>query len=110
MQTLTYPAPPVKSTRFEPSPEDRAWAAECFGSLEEARLREEENRHYDELAAEAEWLDRFNDSIRTGRCVMCGEPSDDLDRHALCDSCSDRATNATIACQNKSAMGQSRVF
>jgi hypothetical protein len=42
---------------------------------------------------------------------MCGDPSDQLDPvHGLCDACLDAAEDATIACQNRPAMGQYRVF
>ena len=42
---------------------------------------------------------------------MCGQPSDWLDpTHKLCGECLTAAENATIACQNRTAMGQYRVF
>jgi hypothetical protein len=38
---------------------DLDWAAQAFADAETDR----ENRHYEELAAEAEWTDRFNASV-----------------------------------------------
>jgi hypothetical protein len=109
MQTITNSCPVVKSTHFEPSDEDRAWAAELFDRLEQARFIEEQNRRLEEGAREAEWNDQFR--LPAGICELCGKPSDWLDpTHKLCDECLTAAENATIACQNRNAMGQYRVF
>lgn len=91
---------PPRSTHFEPSDADRAWAAELFDRLEQARFIEEENRRLEELAAEAEWLDQFNNSILTGHCLNCGDRCEDLTVQGLCDRCDTAATEATIACVN----------
>ena len=64
-----------------------------------------------EKALEAAWDDQFNDTIpATGHCLSCGDRCDDLTSQGLCDRCDSLATDATIACQNKAAMGQYRVF
>jgi len=114
MTTIFDSAAPVKSDRpfgtlpgrerRIPSEADQAWAAELFDRLEQAQLRDEEDRELERRAGEAEWLDRFNDSIAAGRCVDCGAPSDQLDRvHGLCPECMDRAEYATLAGQNERA-------
>ena len=121
MTTVFDSAAPVKSDRpfgrgiarqpFVPSQADLDWAACFFGELEAARLHDEENRELERRAGEAEWLDRFNDSIAAGRCVDCGAPSDQLDRvHGLCPPCLDSAEFATIAGQNERAGLGYRVF
>ena len=94
---------------FVPSQDDLDWAAAFFGQLEDARLREEEDRELEEQAQQAAWDDQFR--FPAGLCEMCGEPSDWLDpTHKLCDRCLDAATDSTIACQNRNAMGQYRTF
>jgi hypothetical protein len=72
--------------------------------------RDGENRHLEELAAEAEWLDQFNGSILTGHCLNCGDRCDDLTVHGLCDRCDTAATEATIACVNGAHGLGHRVF
>jgi hypothetical protein len=115
MQTIFDSARPVKSARpagerREPYTQaDLDWVAEFFGRLEDARLLDEENHRLDELAAEAEWLDRLTGAILTGHCLVCGDHAE-LTSHGLCDRCDTAATNATIACQNKTAMGQYSAF
>ena len=95
---------PRRSTRFEPSDEDRAWAAECFDQLEQERQLEERYQ-------QARWDAQFDGSLPAGLCELCGEPSDWLDPiYKLCGDCLTAAENATIAGQNKAAMGQYRVF
>jgi hypothetical protein len=94
---------------FVPPQDDLDWAAAFFGQLEDARLREEEDRHFEEQALQAQWDDQFR--FPAGICEMCGQPSDWLDpTHKLCGDCLTAAENATIACQNRTAMGQYRVF
>jgi hypothetical protein len=89
---------------FTPSQADQAWAAQAFGDAEADRQLEEQ-------ALQAQWDDQFNRTFPAGCCQLCGEPSDWLDPvHELCGECLTAAENATIACQNKSAMGQYRVF
>jgi hypothetical protein len=96
---------------FIPSQADLDWAAQFFGALEDASLRDEENRELERRAGEAEWLDRFNASVAAGRCVDCGAPSDQLDRvHGLCPECMDRAEHATLASVNERAGLGYRVF
>ena len=115
MPTITDSRRSVKSDRparerREPYTQaDLDWAAQFYGELEQARSIEEENRHLEELAAEAEWLDRLTGALLTGHCLVCGDHAD-LTIHGLCDRCDTAATNATIACQNQTAMGQYRVF
>ena len=94
---------------FVPSQADLDWAAQFFGELEDARLREEENRYLEEQARQAEWDDQFR--LPAGLCEMCGEPSDWLDpMHKLCGDCLTAAENATIAGQNGRAGLGYRVF
>jgi hypothetical protein len=90
---------------FIPSPADLAWAAACFGGLEQAHLRDEEDRHLEELAAEAEWLDQFNGSILTGHCLNCGDRCDDLTVHGLCDRCDLAAVEGSTTNQPRSFPG-----
>ena len=113
MQTITDPRRSVKSDRpargrREPYTQaDLDWAAQAFGDAETDR----ENRHYEELAAEAEWTDRFNASIpATGHCLNCGDRCDDLTVQGLCDRCDTLATDATTAGQNGRAGLGYRVF
>jgi hypothetical protein len=88
---------------FVPSQADLDWAAQTFGELED-------NRQLEEQALQAQWDDQFN-AYPAGCCQMCGRSDADLDPvHGLCDACLDAATDATIACQNRNAMGQYRVF
>ena len=122
MQTIFDSASPVKFAQpfgrgiarqcpapFEPSDEDRAWAAALFEELDQARYQAEKNRHLEEQAEQARWDDQFR--FPAGICESWGQPSDWLDPvHKLCDECLTAAENATIACQNRNAMGQYRVF
>jgi hypothetical protein len=94
---------------FEPTDEDRAWAAALFEDLEQARYQAEKDRELEEQALQARWDDQFR--LPAGLCELCGEPSDWLDPvHKLCGECLTAAENATIACYNRNAMGQYRVF
>ena len=89
---------------FVPSQADLDWAAQFFGELEDARELEEQ-------AEQARWDDQFAGAFPAGCCQLCGEPSNQLDPvHELCPECLTAAENATIACQNRNAMGQYRVF
>ena len=89
---------------FVPSQADLAWAAQAFGDAEADRQLEEQ-------ALQARWDDQFTNAFPAGCCQLCGEPSDQLDPvHELCPECLTAAENATIACQNRTAMGQYRVF
>src|SRR4051812_3411544 len=89
--------PSERRRTFAPSLEDLSWAARFFGELED-------NRHLDELAEQARWDDRFNGTIpAAGRCLNCGQASDDLTFQGLCDRCDDVATNATTAGQDARA-------
>jgi hypothetical protein len=98
-----------RPTPFEPSSQDRAWAAESFDSLDQARYQAEKNARLEDSAREAEWNDQFR--LAPGLCEWCGEPSDWLDPvHKLCAECMTDAENSTIACMNKVAMGEYRVF
>ena len=119
MQTIFDSAAPVKSAPtfgrgidhrpFVPSQDDLAWAATFFGQLEDARLREEENRYLEEQALQARWDDQFR--FPAGICEMCGEPSDWLDpTHKLCGECLDIAERATLAGANERAGLGYRVF
>jgi hypothetical protein len=119
MTTIFDSTVPVKSSQsfgilpsrepFEPSDEDRAWAAALFDELDQARYEVEKNCRLEEQAQQAAWDDQFR--FPAGICESCGEPSDWLDpTHKLCGECLTAAENATIACQNRNAMGQYRVF
>ena len=89
---------------FVPDLDDLAWAAQAFGDAEA-------DRELEEQALQAAWDDQFTNAFPTGCCQLCGEPSDQLDPvHELCPECLTAAENATIACQNRNAMGQYRVF
>src|SRR5215831_10750235 len=95
------------SSPFEPSDEDRSWAAALFEELEQARYQAEKNCQLEERALQAQWDDQFR--LPAGLCESCGKPSDWLDPiHKLCDTCLTAAENATIACQYRNAMGQYR--
>jgi hypothetical protein len=99
----------IAHRRFIPSQADQDWAAQFFGELEDARLRDEEDRRLEEQAQQAAWDDQFR--FPAGICESCGKPSDWFDpTHKLCGECLTAAENATIACQNRNAMGQYRVF
>ena len=89
---------------FVPDLDDLAWAAQAFGDAEADRqLREQ--------ALQARWDDQFTNAFPAGCCQLCGEPSEWLDpTHQICGECLTAAENATIACQNRNAMGQYRVF
>jgi hypothetical protein len=90
---------------FVPSLADLDWAAQSFGDAESDR----ENARLEEQAEQARWDDQFR--FPAGICESCGEKSDWLDpTHKLCDACLDAATDATISCLNRNAMGQYRVF
>jgi hypothetical protein len=103
MQTIADSSAPVKTARRQPYTwQDLQDAAAMFGELED-------NRQLDELALQAAWDDQFNASIAAGHCLNCGDHAD-LTSQGLCDRCDSLATDATIACQNKAAMGQYRVF
>jgi hypothetical protein len=107
----TFGALPYQERRtdYEPSSEDRAWAAALFDELDQARYQAEKNRRLEEQALQAQWDDQFR--LPAGLCEMCGEPSDWLDPvHKLCSDCLTAAENATIACMDRNAMGQYRVF
>ena len=89
---------------FVPDLDDLAWAAQAFGDAEADRQLEEQ-------ALQARWDDQFAGAFPAGCCQLCGEPSDQLDPvHELCPECLTAAEDATIACQNRNAMGQYRVF
>src|SRR5262249_44033060 len=89
---------------FVPDLDDLAWAAQALGDPEADRLLEEQ-------AEQAQWDDQFTNAFPAGCCQLCGEPSDQLDPvHELCPECLTAAENATIACQNRTTMGQYRVF
>jgi hypothetical protein len=114
MTTIFDSAAPVKSARpfgilparerFIPSQADLDWAAQAFGDAEA-------DRELEEQALQAAWDDQFANAFPAGLCEMCGAPSDWLDpTHKLCGECLTAAENATIACQNRNAMGQYRVF
>ena len=95
---------PEPRRTFVPDLDDLAWAAQAFGDAESDRRPEEQ-------AEQARWDDQFTNAYPAGCCQMCGEPSDQLDPiHELCPECLTAAENATIACQNRNAMGQYRVF
>jgi hypothetical protein len=65
----------------------------------------------EERAQQAAWDDQFAGYFpTTGRGLLCGRPSHDLDMHGLCDPCSDLACNATIAGENGRAGLGYRVF
>jgi hypothetical protein len=113
MTTIFDSASSVKSDRpfgrslarrpFVPSQADLDWAAQTFGDTEA-------DRELEEQALQARWDDQFN-AYPAGVCELCGQPADWLDPiHKLCDPCLTAAENATIACQNRNAMGQYRVF
>jgi hypothetical protein len=121
MTTIFDSAAPVKSDRpfgilpgrerFIPSQAALDWAAQFFGELEDARLREEADRQLEEAYQQARWDDRFTSAFPAGCCQMCGEPSDQLDRvHQLCPECMDRAEFATLASVNERAGLGYRVF
>ena len=114
MTTIFDSAAHVKSDRpfgrgidgrpFVPDLDDLAWAAQAFGDAEADRGLEEQ-------AEQARWDDQFTNAFPAGCCQLCGEPSDQLDPvHELCPECLTAAENATIAGQNRNAMGQYRVF
>jgi hypothetical protein len=72
---------------FVPSQADLDWAAQCFGELEDARLKAEENAWYEERAQEAEWLAKFDATIPAqGHCLACGDYAD-LTPQGFCDAC-----------------------
>jgi hypothetical protein len=113
MPTLYDSAAPVKSDRpfgILPRRERRMpftqadldWAAQTFGELDDARQLEER-------ALQAQWDDRFNDTIPAGCCRSCGEPAE-VDRDGLCDACERAGTEATIAAANARAGLGYRVF
>jgi hypothetical protein len=87
---------------FVPGIEDLEWAAQFFGDLEDARLREEaENRRLEEQAAEALWYHQFDDTMPLiGHCLNCGDRCDDLTAQGLCERCDSLATEDSIACVN----------
>jgi hypothetical protein len=90
---------------FEPSLFDRAEAAAMFDAAEQARYRDE----LEAQAQQAAWDVQFR--FPAGLCELCGEPADWLDSvHKLCGDCLTAAEKATLAGQNRSAMGQYRVF
>jgi hypothetical protein len=97
MQTISDSRPAVKTARrFEPSLEDRAWAAQAFSDAEF-------DRELEERYQQARWDDQFDGAFRfpSGLCELCGQPSDWLDKtHKLCAECMTAAENATIACVN----------
>jgi hypothetical protein len=106
---LTYfvPLAVVAEGFVEPSDEDNRWAAENLGPEPEPGISDMEAR-----ALEA----AYHDSIEhlqpgpAGVCKSCGEYAESLE-WGLCENClDDAATDAAIACQNKRAMGQYRVF
>jgi hypothetical protein len=96
---------PVRERRrFVPDLDDLSWAAQAFGDAES-------DRELEERAEQARWDDQFTNCFPAGCCQLCGEPSHRLDPiHELCPECMTAAENATIACQNRNAMGQYRVF
>jgi hypothetical protein len=96
---------PTASRRFEPSDEDRAWAAQFFGQLEDER------RELEERALQAQWDDQFVGTIpMTGHCLLCGDRCDDLTVQGLCDRCDDLACEAAIKGENARAGLGYRVF
>lgn len=63
-QTFGRGIQPARRRPFVPSIEDLNEAAQMFGDLEDARIREEaENRRLEEQALEAAWNDQFNDTL-----------------------------------------------
>jgi hypothetical protein len=114
VQTIFDSAVSVKSDRpfgrgidrgpIGPTEADLDWAAQAFGDAESDREQEER-------ALQAQWDDQFAGAFPAGCCQLCGEPSSQLDPvHELCPDCLTAAENATIACMNRNAMGQYRVF
>jgi hypothetical protein len=101
-QTFGRGIAPPRTTHFEPGDEDRAWAAEFFDRLEQARYQEERNLRPEEQALEAAWSDQFNDTLPslTGHCLNSGDRCDDLTFQGLCDRCDTIASEASIACIN----------
>ena len=59
---------PARS-RFEPTEEDRRWAAQVFAELDDARQLEER-------ALQAQWDDQFVGTMPIGYCRSCGEPAE----------------------------------
>jgi hypothetical protein len=51
----------------------------------------EEDRQYDELAAQREWEGMYEagllSPVEFGRCAVCSTPYDDLTPQGLCDAC-----------------------
>jgi hypothetical protein len=104
-RTFGHGIPSGRRQPFIPDVDDLAWAAACFGQLEQARLRDEENRELERRAGEAEWLDRFHASVAAGRCVACGDRCDDLTVHGLCDRCDLAAVEGSTTNQPRSFPG-----
>ena len=103
-RTFARGIPSERRRPFIPSQADLDWAAQTFGDAESDRQLEEQ-------AEQARWDDQFTNRFPAGCCQLCGEPSDQLDPiHELCPECLTAAEDATIACQNRNAMGQYRVF
>ena len=103
-RTFGHGIPSGHRRPFIPSQADLAWAAACFGQLED-------DRELEARAEQAAWDSQFDGAFPAGCCQMCGRSDADLDPvHGLCDACLDAATASTIACQNCNAMGQYRVF
>src|SRR5581483_7375407 len=101
-QTFGRGIQPARRRPFVPSIDDLNWAAQFFGELEDARIREEaENRRLEEQALEAAWNRQFEDTMpMTGHCLNCGDRCDDLTSQGLCDRCDTIASEASIACIN----------
>jgi hypothetical protein len=72
-------------TRFEPTEDDRRWAAQVFGEIED-------DRQLEERALQAQWDDQFVGTIPVGYCRSCGEPAEvNGDRLCLeCEAIADR--------------------
>ncbi len=113
---LTYfvPAPVLAPGFFEPSPEDRAWAAIHLNAddLGMAEIPEMTDEEADYLAGEAAALASMEALTPrpVGICKACGELVDSLS-WGLCDDCFERAAEeATTAGENERAGLGYRVF
>ena len=74
-----------RATRFEPSEEDRLWAAQSFG-------------------ADADWCARMAADANGDRCEACGRPVGRGELEGgLCSVCMARAEAASVACADYGA-------
>jgi hypothetical protein len=93
-------------TRFEPSEDDRRWAAQTFGDDADWDVRlaggDEPESDWDMLAGEAASLDAMCAMTPppAGICKQCGEFSEALSWGMCRDCFDDAATDAGIACVN----------